>query len=351
MTADRGILSRRTFVRCATTGAMLALGTARGETTLVAPENDPALFVAGPADSEAATWAQLLLPALARGMPDSPAFELHYSVGQDGVTAANQFDARAMADGSQVLLFSGCVALAWLAGDSRAQFDIGHFLPLLALASTDVLMMRGGLNVPNRAGPVRLACGAPPQPAQTALMALDLLGIKAVPVQPGPDSLGAVRAGTVDAVFVRGSDVPGHAHALTQAGLLPAFVTGLPIPGAEPPAGHMLHGVPHLLDLLAPARRSGDSRVTAWRALAAASALDLMLALPRLSTASSVANWRRACRTTVAGDAVGQEIERRSLLLLTDQDTAAAMQLVRADAAAQMTFRHWLADRLHWLPA
>jgi hypothetical protein len=345
------ILSRRMLLRCATAACAVAVGAACAESTLVGPENDPTLYVAGPADSETASWAQLLLPALTRGMPDSVALELHYSRGQDGVTAANQFDARAMADGSQVLLFPGCVALAWMAGDSRAQFDIGHFLPLLALASTDVVMMRGGLNVPKRAGPLRLACGTVPQPAQTALMALDLLGIEAVAVRPAPDPLAAVRAGTVDAVFVRGSDVPGQVQALTAAGLLPAFTTGLPIPHAEPPLGHALHGVPHLAGLLSPAQRSGDTRVTAWRALAAASALDLMLALPRLSTASSVANWRRACRTSVASDAIGQQIARRSLLLLSDQDTATAMQLMRADATAQLTFRRWLADRLNWRPA
>jgi hypothetical protein len=339
------------LLRCATAAGATAVGAARGQTALVGPENDPTLFVAGPADSETATWAKLLLPALARGMPESAALELHYSGGQDGVTAANQFDARAMADGSQVLLFPGCVALAWMAGDSRAQFDIGHFMPLLALASTDVVMMRGGLGAPNRVRPIRLACGTVPQPAHTALMALDLLAIAAVAVQPVTDPLTAVRAGTVDAVFVRGGDVPGQVHALTAAGLLPAFTTGLPIPRAEPPAGDPLYGVPHLADLLSPAQRSGDPRVTAWRALAAASALDLMLALPRLSTASSVANWRRACRTSVASDAIGQQVARRSLLLLSDQDTTTAMQLVRADATAQLTFRRWLADRVNWRPA
>jgi hypothetical protein len=345
------ILPRRTLLRCAAAAGTMAMGFAHGETTLVGPENDPTLFVAGPADSETAAWAQLLLPALARGMPEDAALELHYSGGQDGVTAANQFDARAMADGSQVLLFPGCVALAWMAGDSRAQFDIGHFLPLIALASTDVVMMRGGLNAPSRAGPVRLACGTTPQSALTALMALDMLEIPAVPVPPASDPVAAVRAGKLDAVFLHGSNVPRKVRALSDAGLLPSFITGLPIQRGEPPPGHPLHGVPHLLSLLAPVPRSGESRVTAWRALAAASALDLVLALPRLSTASSVANWRRACRTSMASDAIGDEIARRSLFLLSDQETAVAMQLMRTDAPAQLTFRRWLADRVNWRPA
>jgi hypothetical protein len=351
MTADRGILSRRMLLRCAASAGAVALGAAGAEIALVGPEDDPTLIVAGPGDSETAAWARLLLPSLAGGMMAGSPLKLRYAGGQDGVTAANQFDARAMANGSQALLFPGYVALAWIAGDSRAQFDIGHFLPLLALASTDVVMMRGGLNVPNRGRPVRLLCGTVPQPAQTALMALDLLEIDAVAVPPALDPLVAVRDGTADAVFVRGSDIPGQVGALTEAGLTPAFTAGLPIQRAEPSGGDPLRGVPNLLSLLTPGQRTGDPRVTAWRAIAAASAIDLVLALPRLSTASSVANWRRACRASLADSAIDRQIDSRTLLLLSDQEIAMAMQLVRADAPAQLTLRRWLADRLNWRPA
>jgi len=351
MTADRGILSRRTVLRSAVAASATALGGAGAETALVGPEGDPAVIVAGPDDSETAAWARMLLPSLAAGMMGGPPLKLRYAGGRDGVTGANQFDARAMANGSQALLFPGCAAIAWMAGDSRAQFDIGHFLPLLALASTDVVMLRGGLNVPNRARPVRLPCGFEPQPAHTALMALDLLEIDAVPVPAAPDPLAAVRQGTADAVFVRGCDVPNQVRALTEAGLMPAFTAGMPVSRDAAPAGDALYGVPHLLSLLAPAQRSGDSRVTAWRAVAAASALDLVLALPRLSTASSVARWRRACSAGLANLAIGRQIVSRSLLLLSDQETATAMRLMRADVPAQLTLRRWLADRLNWRPA
>jgi len=354
MTADRGILSRRLLLRCAAAGSMVLagpLGAAAAETALVAPENDPTLVVAGQPDSAIAGWARLLLPSLTAGMAGGAALDLRYVGGEDGVTAANQFDARAMADGSQALLFPGCAALPWMAGDSRAQFDIGHFLPLLALSGMGVVMMRGGLSVPQRAHPVRLLCAAAPQACLTALMALDLLGVAAIPVTGSRDALQAVRAGIADAVFVHGSDVPGQVYALASAGLAPAFATGLQIPRAEPSSGHALHGVPHLLSLLSPAQRNGDPRVTAWRGVAAASALVVVLALPRLSAAASVTTWRRACRASVANDAIGQEIDRRDLQLLTDQETASCMQLMRADAPAQLNFRRWLADRLNWRPA
>ncbi len=351
MTADRGILTRRVLLQCAAAAGTMVLGAARGETALVGPENDPTLFAAGPVGSETGAWARLLLASLAGGMPSGGLLKLRYSGGQDGVTVANQFDARAMADGSQALLFPGCVALALMAGDGRAQFDFGHFLPLLALASTDVVMLRGGLNVPHRPGPVRLVCGTAPQPEHTALLALDLLQIDAVAVPHVADPLDAVRAGTVDAVFVRGSDVPGKVAALAEAGLEPAFTTGLVDARVAPQAARALRDVPDLLSLLAPAQRTEDTRVAAWRAVAAASALDLVLALPRLSTASSVANWRRACRETMGDDAIEREVYSRALLVLSEQEIAMAMQAMRADAPAQLTFRRWLADRLNWRPA
>ena len=354
MTTDRDLISRRILLghvatACVMTGA--ARGAAGAQNELVGPENDPTLIVAGPPDCGTAVWARLLLPSLTGCMARGALPNIRYVGGEDGVTAANQFDARAMGDGSQALLFPGCVALAWMAGDSRAQFDISHFLPVLALTSTNILMMRDGLNAARRARPVRLLCGTGPQPALTALMALDLLGIAAVAVPASMDAPRAVLDGVADVVFVHGSDVPGQVRALTAAGLSPAFSAVLPLPQAAPPSGRTLLGVPDLLSLLSPAQRSGDPRVAAWRVLATASALDLVLALPRLTTASSVAAWGHACRASLGTDALGQQIQSRALQPLSDQDTEAAMHVLWADASAQSTFRRWLADRLNWRPA
>jgi hypothetical protein len=355
MKVDGDLISRRTLLRCAAAVCVMAQcaprAAAAAENELAGPENDPTLIVAGPPDSSTASWGRLLLPSLAGGMARGVPLSIRYVGGEDGVTAANQFDGRAVADGSQALLFPGCVALSWMAGDSRAQFDLSHFQPLLALTCTNVLMIRGGLAPPKHRRPVRLLCGTGPRPALTALMALDLIGIAAVPVHASVDAPLAVRNEVADAVFVHGSDVPGQVRTLMDAGLSPAFCTALPLPRAEPPSGHVLHGVPHLLSLLAPARRDGDPLVTAWRGVATASALDVVLALPRMSTAASVTTWRRACRASLGSDAIGQQIESRSLQPLSDRDTASAMQLLWTDASAQSTFRRWLAERLNWRPA
>jgi hypothetical protein len=324
---------------------------ALAETALVGPDDESTLFVAGPQDSLAACWARVLLPSLHAGLSDAGPLAVSYAGAPDGVTGTNQFDARAMPDGSQALLFPGQVALPWIAGDSRARFDLGHFLPILGLASPAVVMMRGGLGVPSRPGPVRLVCGAAPEPAHTALMALDLLEVDAVPVSGGADPMATVRAGGADAVFVHGDDVPGQIRAYLDAGLQPAFTAGLSMTHSAFPDDPRMAAVPHFLRLLPDMRRNADPAVTAWRAVAAASGMALVLALPRMSNGGAVARWRRACRSALAASNVSAMIDAQGLQLLADSETALALQVMRADAPAQLTFRRWLADRLAWRPA
>jgi hypothetical protein len=350
MTADRGPVPRRALMLAAVAATALPWRGARAETALVGPEDDPTLVVAGPADSEAAAWARLLLPMLSSGLMAGTILDLRFIGAKDGVTGANHFDARAMPDGSQALLFAGSLALPWMAGDSRVRFDMGHLMPLIGLAGPGVVMLRGGLGARRGREPVRLLCGTAPEPSQTALMALDLLKIPTIAVPPTADPAGAVGAGAADAVFLSAGDVPSRARALTEAGLRPAFTTCLFPCEAATPVADLLHGVPHFLSVLPPAQRA-DPLVAAWRAMAAASALDMVLALPRLSDAASVARWRHACRDALASDEVSGEIESRSVRLLSDTETAEAMEAMQADAAAQFALRHWMAERLHWRPA
>ena len=348
MLADPQLRTRRATLQAA--AALLLLGgSARAETALVDGEDDSTLLVAGPQDGATAGWARLLLPAIAGGLAEGATLRLRFAGGRDGVTGANQFDARAMPDGRQAILFPGSAALAWMAGDSRVRFDPAHFVPMAAIASTDVVMLRGGLHQPARPTPLRLPCGNAPDPAQTALMAFDLLAIAAVVVPPVPDQAASIRAGAADAVFLRGSDVPAQIEALREAGLKPAFTTGL-APHPNLPASHPLRGVPHLLSLVPPAQRDRDPMVAAWRGVAAASSLDLVLALPRLSGAAALSNWRRACRTGFTDSAVAAQIDRHAMRLLSDDQTASALQMVRGDATAQAALRRWLAGRVNWRP-
>ncbi len=87
------------------------------------------LLVAGPESGATDRWAALLGPALGRGLP--PGTQVHTEAvgGPDGVTGANQFEARTTPDGTTALLLPGSAALAWLVGDPRARFDAAHWMP------------------------------------------------------------------------------------------------------------------------------------------------------------------------------------------------------------------------------
>ncbi len=351
MLADICAVSRRTLMRFAAAGAVTsASGIARAETTLVGPDDEPTLLVAGPRDSGTADWARLLRLPLTNNLSAPGVLRLRFAGGLDGVTGANHFEAQAMPDGSQTLLFPGSAALAWMAGDSRVRFELDHLEPLAALATTDVVMLRGGLDAVSRKAPLRLPCGTAPEPALTALMALDMLGIAAVTVPPLPDPSACIRAGKADALFLSGDDVPGQIAAIRGSGLEPAFITGLR-PHGEPPAGHPLQGVPHLLSLVEPARRGADPLVAAWRSVAASSSLEVVLALPRQSSAPALAEWRKACAVGLRTAAVSQQLSRRSVRLLSDTDASGVLAVVRGDASSQAALRQWLKTRVNWRPA
>lgn len=346
MKADPRRLARRQLLRGSLAGASLLLGGAGEDFILPALDEDPSIIVAGPVDSHIAAWARLMLPAL-RASLGNAGLHLRCIGGRDGVTAANQFQARATPDGSQALLFAGSLALPWMAGDCRAQFEPSRLLPLVSLSGPGLVMLRGGLSA-DRRSPVRLACGHGPDPAQTALMAFDLLGIPAEIVPHAQDRVAAVARGDVDVVFLTGERVAEQAMALRGAGLRIAFTT----------SGHSsafddapFDDAPNFLELLPPAQVAEDPRVAAWRAMAEAGGLELVLALPRFSAAASVANWRTAIRAVLAGGALPARVARSRLTLLTDPGALSALRSIGADPDAQLALRRWMATRMNWQPA
>src|SRR6202008_31963 len=97
----------------------------------------------------------------------------------DGVTAANQFEVRGVPDGTTVLMVPGQAALAWMVGDPRAQFDVGHWVPVMAGTTPGVV--GGRLGTLTNGGRVRGAAANAASADLAALLGLQLLG---VPVQP-----------------------------------------------------------------------------------------------------------------------------------------------------------------------
>jgi hypothetical protein len=138
-----------------------------------------------------------MAPALGRALQQGAALPRQNVGGPDGVTGANQFDAHANPDGSTALLVPGQAALSWLCGDTRVKFDAGRWVPVWAGSTSAALATRVKL-VPGQT--VRVAVGNLIGPELAGLLALDLLGIDAVPVRidgagPSPRLAGLRQAG------------------------------------------------------------------------------------------------------------------------------------------------------------
>ena len=67
----------------------------------------PKLMVAGPSHGLLNRWADALLPALEQALPPDTSIQRVEVGSADGVTGANQFEARGVPDGRTVLLAPG----------------------------------------------------------------------------------------------------------------------------------------------------------------------------------------------------------------------------------------------------
>ena len=168
------------------------------------------LLVAGPDAGALNGWADAVLPALEQSLPPDTSIHRLVVGGADGVTGANRFEARGVPDGLTVLLVPGQAVLAWMVGDPRAQFDVGHWVPVMAGVTPGLVVGRPAIAA--RDGRMRIAAaGGVAGLDLPALLGCDLLGIRPEPVF-GLTEPAAVHSafaqGAVDAVFLRGHGVP-----------------------------------------------------------------------------------------------------------------------------------------------
>ncbi len=293
-----------------------------------------AVLVAGPPQGRLDRWADVLIPALVRAMPSAFAGPGAQQVvrstvgGVDGVTGANQFEARVMPDGGTALLLPGSAALAWLVGDPRAQFDAARWVPAWAGLASAVLVSRVPLS-PGRT--LRVGGAHPAGPTLPALLALDMLGI---PVTPSADS-------AADAVFHSGQGA--RIAATAQQGMVPVLTLG-----AIDPAGNWLRDpafptVPTMIE--AASRRGTPALLPALRAASAAAMLDAALVLPQLSPANRVALWRRACAEAAATPNLLDEAAALGVRIASAPATATLITSIAADVPTLLALRSWLDTR------
>lgn len=313
------------------------------------------LLVGGPATGRTAEWGRLLAPLLQQGLPLTEPLRQDLVGGADGVTAANQFEARTTPDGATALLLPGSAALLWLVGDPRAKFDVAHWVPGLAGIGSGVIAARLPLERLGIGAPVRFAAAAPNGPELPGLLAIELLGLRLVPVFGiGTEAArrDALAHGVVDAVFVGGRDVPQLVPALAASGALPLLSMGSPDATGAWQRDAAYPALPTLPELRA-ARGLPPAAplMPAWRAAATAVQLDVALVLPHLTPAAMVALWRLACAKAAAAPELQAAASSIAVRPQAAPVASASTEALAVDAAALLVLRRWLTTRFNWRPS
>lgn len=321
----------------------------------VAPfAHSPRLLVAGPSDGTLNRWADALLPALEQSLPPDTSIQRVEIGGADGVTGANQFEARGAPDGQTILLAPGQAALAWMVGDPRAQFDVGRWVPVMAGTSVGIVVGRPTALAAD--GRARIGAAGPASFDLTALLGIHLLGGRTEPmfglVEPAA-AQNAFAQGATDAVLLRGHRVPERYAALVAAGAQPLFTLGTLDDSGQTVRDGAFPAVPHFAELysMRMGGRPSGPLYDAWCATAAAAQLEFGLVLPQLTPAAMVALWRRAgidATATLGVQAAASTVAVRPLGGPAATTNTAA---IATTSLALQELRRWLASRFNWRPA
>jgi hypothetical protein len=306
------------------------------------------LMVAGPPGGRADHWAQAISPALGRTLQQAAPLPWQNVGGPDGVTGANQFEARAAPDGSIGLLVPGSAALAWLTGDTRVKFDAARWVPVWAGSSSAALASRVPLG-PGRA--VRVGVNSVTGPELAALLALDLMGVDVVPIMLEKAGAPPWSRPDVDAVFLQGAGLVAQSDHLAARGwrLMLGF-------GALNGKGELVRDpafpeLPVAQELIVRPRQDAPLElIAALRAVSAAVQLDVALVLPQLSPAAVVAWWRRGCGAMTQSPEVQAEATRNVTRPIGPQLAGGSTAAITVDVPVLLELRRWLAERYRWRP-
>lgn len=352
-------MRRRHFLAMAGLSALAGMPAARaGSLThiaAIAPAGgaivDPTLLVAGNAESAAGRWGTVLAPALAQGLEAPSPLHTHLTSGLDGVTGANLFDTQTVPDGATALLVPGAALVTSLAGDPRAHYDFGRWVPLMFSLLSPIVVGRADLHRTlrdlMRDRPIRVAVSNDHGIELATVIAMAMFGFRPIPVMglaTPEEALAALAAGKVDVVQI--SD-PMSAQALDSL-LLPLEESGaVPLFTLTDTVRTTVHGRPV---------QSFDERFNqergrpptgllydAWKTVAAAASLDIGLVLPMLTPPAQVAGWRHAVNVASTQGALDTLKNDAGRALVSGPDCGRYLQSMTGEISAVLMLRRWLA--------
>ncbi|GBQ30743.1 hypothetical protein AA12717_3564 [Gluconacetobacter sacchari DSM 12717] len=312
---------------------------------------DPTLLVAGNAESAAGRWSTVLAPALAQGLESPSALDTHLTSGLDGVTGANQFDTQTVPDGATALVVPGAALVTSLAGDPRAHYDFGRWVPLMLSLLSPIVVGRADLHrslrdlVRDR--PIRVAVSSEHGIELATVMAMAIFGFRPIPVMgiaTAQEALAALRDGKVDVVQI--SD-PMPPKALDDL-LVPLQESrAVPLFTLTDSVRATVHGQPVRTfdERFAQERGHPPSGLLyeAWKIVAASASLEIGLVLPMLTPPAQVAAWRHA--VGVAGNQSALDTFRNDSgrALVSGPECSGYLHAMTGEIPAVLMLRRWLA--------
>ncbi|MBO1327111.1 hypothetical protein OQ496_02265 [Acetobacter suratthaniensis] len=310
------------------------------------------LIVAGTPETPSGRWASLLTPLLEENLQRPSPFTLSHALGWDGVTGANLFDAQQQApDAPSALMAPGTVMLAAMLGDARVHYDYERWLPVFMACQPTVtighvsLHLSLGALLGNRKA--RVAVSRPTGPELPTLLALDLLGLRPLPVSgyATPESaMDALYAGTVDVIQIPlDREYEARIATLGKQGFVPLFInTPNALPVSEPALP------PGFMTVLQHERRkiAQTPLASAWQALATAASIKTALLLPLLTPPAAVARWRHAAEISATRPTISNAAAENRESIKTGPTCMALYNDTMPDVSLIMTIRRWLALNL-----
>ncbi|CAI9121726.1 hypothetical protein [Brytella acorum] len=349
-------LTRRGLVRAFGGAAMLGVASGRAHAAVALDIGDdnaasdsarPTIIVGGAPGTVPGQLGPLLARTLASSLSGGMPLSTNPDIGRDGVTAANAFDIGSFGDGSTSLLVPGAAVIAAMCADQRVHFDYTRWVPILMASAPVVTLARPFLHASLRARvsdffrdrSVRLAVSQPTGAELTSLLGLSILGLRPTPVPNIPtyrEAFAALSAGTVDAVQITpGAEGTTLDQILAEApeGVTPIFQTGL-IDGAYPTFEQAYQQTHH--------RLPDGALFTAWKAIAAAAAIDAALVVPMLTSPQNVARWRHAAELAIATPNLTDWAKNRGLALSAGSSTTRFLSDLTPDLTALLALRRWV---------
>jgi hypothetical protein len=308
----------------------------------------PLVIVAGADDGPLSPYARAIADGLDQRLPATQAVRIRPSGGADGVTAANQFEASELPDGHATLMVSGAAAMAWLRGDPRAQYDIGHWLPVLTSLVSGVVLAGPPSHLRND---TLLAFEGDAGMVLPAVLGLDLIGVPRIRVVQVDDAAAALQRQEVDVAFLRGERTADRMEQATAAGGVPLFSLGDLDSANQLQRDPFLPHVPILPELLASRadRHIPSALLTAWNASAAAARLEMALLLPWLTPAGTVSWWRGACGDIALPSPLNaaepEHAATANRVLRTDPTANFGIAALAIDSATSLALHRWMIDQ------